>query len=79
MTMRKNYGYKICYKEQGSKEYIRYFMTYTYKQAINAMNGYIRYPPQERNTGRKLIHPKWKVMPITKKEVIGGIWQECPF
>ncbi len=28
----KNYGYKVCYKEQGSKEYIRYFMTYTLKQ-----------------------------------------------
>ena len=75
----KNYGYKVCYKEQGSKEYIRYFMTYTLKQAVKAINGYIRYPPRERNTGRTLVRPKWKVIPVMKKEVIGGIWQECPF
>ena len=28
----RNFGYKICYKERGSKKYIRYFMTYTYPQ-----------------------------------------------
>lgn len=23
------YGFKVCYKEQGAKQYIRHFMTYT--------------------------------------------------
>ena len=75
----KHYGYKICYKEQGSKVYVRYFMTYTLEQAEKAMNDYIRYPPREQDTGRKLVCPEWKVIPVTKKEVIRGIWQECPF
>lgn len=70
-----NYGYK----EKGSKEYVRYFMTYTLKQARRAMNDYIRYPPRERNTGRKLVCPKWKIIPVTKKEAVGCIWLECPF
>ena len=75
----KNYGYKVCYKEQGAKEYVRYFLTYTQKQARQAMNGYIRYPPRERDTGRELVCPKWKIIPVTRREVERGIWRECPF
>ena len=75
----KHYGYKVCYREQDSKEYVRYFLTYTLQQARRAMADYIRYPPHDRDTGRKLVCPKWKVIPVTKKEVIGGIWRECPF
>ena len=40
-----NYGYKVCYREEGAKEYVRYFLTHTRKQAFNAMRSYIRYPP----------------------------------
>ena len=76
---RNRYGYKICYCEKGSKLYIRYFMTYTYKQAISAMNGYIRYPPTAREDGHKLKKPNWDIIPITKDEVIAGIWREDPF
>ena len=75
----KHYGYKVCYREQGSNQYVRYFLTYTLKQARRAMADYIRYPPRERDTGRKLVCPKWKGKTGTKKEVIGGIWRECPF
>lgn len=32
-----NYGYKVCYREEGAKEYVRYFLTHTRKQAFNAM------------------------------------------
>lgn len=31
-----NYGYKVCYREEGAKEYVRYFLTHTRKQAFNA-------------------------------------------
>ena len=53
----RNFGYKICYKERGSKKYIRYFMTYTYPQALKILYYFISYPPDERETGRKLIIP----------------------
>ena len=31
MAKNKNnpYGYKVCYREEGAKEYVRHFMTYT--------------------------------------------------
>ena len=75
----KNYGYKVCYKEQGSKTYVRYFLTYTLNQALKAMYGYIRYPPRERGTGRKLENPQWKIIPVNQKEFSNDIWNELPF
>ena len=76
---RNRYGYKICYREQGSKTYVRHFITYTYKQALAAMHEYIRYPPEAREDGHELKNPAWRVTPISKKEVADGIWRECPF
>lgn len=55
---RNPYGYKVCYQEKGSSVYIRYFLTYTYKDAVTVKQGYIRYPPSERDTDRKLDDPR---------------------
>ena len=74
-----NYGYKVCYREEGAKEYVRYFLTHTRKQAFNAMRSYIRYPPTARDGDKELVNPKWKVIPVSKKEIKRGIWRECPF
>ena len=73
------YGYKICYKEEGAAEYIRHFMTYTYRQAVSAKDGYIRFPPRAREDGRILNKPKWVIIPIKYSEVRAGIWREDPF
>jgi hypothetical protein len=72
-------GYKICYKEQGSNKYVRHFMTYNYRDAIKVMNSYRRYPPTAREDNHKLKKPKWRVIPITIKEIYDGIWREVPF
>ncbi len=76
---RKNYGYKVCYREQGSKIYIRHFMTYTLREALYAKRSYILYPPRARSDNHKLNNPTWKIIPINKDEVIAGIWREVPF
>ena len=76
---RNPYGYKVCYQEKGSSVYIRYFLTYTYKDAVTVKQGYIRYPPAEQDTARKLDDPRWFIFPVTRKEVLRGIWRECPF
>lgn len=34
MKTNNRYGYKIGYRENGGRLFIRYFMTYTYKQAL---------------------------------------------
>ncbi len=75
----KNYGYKVCYREDGKRRYVRHFMTYTRKQATNVTDGYIRYPPLARSDGHVLNRPRWKIIPISYSEVKAGIWREPPF
>ena len=79
--MRKNnpYGYKIGYRENGSLLFNRLFITRNYNQAVSMRNFYRRYSKQERNTNRPLINPFWEILPITKKEILAGIWDEVPF
>lgn len=73
------YGYKVCYRERRSKRIVRYFIVRSYKDAVSMKQLYIRYPPRERETDRQLNKPIWLILPITRKEVLRGIWRECPF
>lgn len=65
----RNYGYKVCYMHDGN--YHCQFKTYTYKQAVKAVCYYVRYPP--------VITKRWKIIPISRKEIKSGIWREMPF
>ena len=79
--MRKNnpFGYKIGYRENGSLLFNQLFITRNYNHAASMRNFYRRYIKQERNTNRPLINPFWQIAPITKKEILAGIWDEPPF
>ena len=79
MNKKNPYGYKVGYRENGSRIFIRYFMTYTYPQAQMCLRHYRKAPPRERETNRPLINPFWEIKPITKKEILAGIWDEIPF
>ena len=74
-----SYGYKVCYKEKGCKEYIRHFLTHTYCQAKQAKHYYIKYPPKSREDNHELKKPEWVIIPIKRSEVRTGIWHEDPF
>ena len=67
------YGYKICYKEKFSKYYVKQFMTYSYNQAVKVKKDFIK----ENNP--LLKNPIWHIIPITRAEVLKGIWREVPF
>ena len=79
--MNKNnpYGYKIGYRENGSPLFHYRFITASYNQALFMRNFYRRYERRERNTNRPIVNPFWEILPITKKEFLGGIWNENPF
>ena len=79
--MNKNnpYGYKVGYRENGSRLFVRYFMTYTYQQALFSQRFYRRHPQRTRDTNRPIVDPFWEIKPITKKEYLAGIWDEIPF
>ena len=75
----RNYGYKVCYREEGKARYVRHFMTYTRKQAVDMLNYYIRYPPEAHDNRHILKKPRWKIIPVSREEVKAGIWKEAPF
>lgn len=79
--MKKNnpFGYKVGYRENGNRLFIRHFMTYTYKQARFSLRFYRKYPQRNRETNRPIVDPFWEIKPITKKEYLAGIWDELPF
>ena len=79
--MNKNnpYGYKVGYRENGSRLFNRHFMAYTYKQAVFSLYHFRQFPQRKRETNRPIIDPFWEIKPITKKEYIAGIWDESPF
>ena len=79
--MKKNnpYGYKVGYREKGSRPFIKHFMTCNYKQALRLLRFYRKTPQRERESNRPIVDPFWEIQPITKKEYLAGIWDEIPF
>ena len=71
------YGYKVCYPVK-RKKYVHRFKTRTYQRAKQIKEMYYKYPPPDDN-GKPIINVKWQIFPITRKEVIRGIWREVPF
>ena len=73
------YGYKVCFREKGDKDYIVRFLSRTYKQAKSIKKMYLRYPSIASINNRPLKKPEWVIIPIKKSEVRDGIWHEVPF
>ena len=79
--MNKNnpYGYKIGYRENGRPFFHYRFVSASYNQAVSMRNFYRRYEPKHRERTKINPDPFWEIQPITKKEFLGGIWNENPF
>lgn len=73
------HGYKICYREKGSKDFIKRFITRTYREAKSAKEMYLRYPSLAALYKQPLKKLEWVIIPIKKSEVRDGIWHEVPF
>lgn len=78
MKKNKIYGYMVGYRELGSR-FVRYYTTFTYKNALSSLLYYKKSPPRERETNRPLIDPVWEIQPITKKAILRSILDEIPF
>ena len=70
-----NYGYKIGYIDE-KRNFIRKFITRTHKQAHKTLLHYRKYGHEY---GRKTREFNYKIKPITRKEILAGIWGEIPF
>ncbi len=76
---RNPYGYKVCYREKNKRRMIRHFLTYTYRQAVDMKQYYLKYPQNAREDNHPLYKPTWFIIPIKKSEVRAGLWREVPF
>jgi len=65
------YGYKVCYREKRSKDFIRILITSTYKEAVKVKKTYLLAPQIAEM--KALDRPIWDIFPITQKEVKAGI------
>ena len=63
------YGYKVCYREKGKKKFVRLYLCNTYGLAEFSI----------KHNRHVLRNPTWKIVPVTRKEVEAGIWNDCPF
>ena len=72
------YGYKVCYTVGKSKGYTRKFITHSFKKAKEMKDHYYTFPPFNL-TKKATKQLKWCIFPISKKEVLRGIWRESPF
>lgn len=69
INLKNPYGYKICYTKKGNKNhFIDDFHTHTYKGAVKVKKINHKYTKKKE----KLT---WYILPITKKEVVNGIWK----
>ena len=72
------YGYKVGYRENDSRLFIRQFITHTHKQAHRALLFYRRYG--HAGCRKKDVERfNYLIKPITQKEYLAGIWDELPF
>jgi hypothetical protein len=78
MKKNKIYGYMVGYREIGSR-FVRYYTTFTRRQALASLLYYKKAPPRERESNRPLVDPVWEIQPITKKEIMRSILDEIPF
>jgi len=73
------YGYKVGYRENGSRLFVCHFKDRTYREARRSLNYYLTYPVQSHEDRHILINPIWEIRPICFSEFAKGIWRECPF
>ena len=74
------FGYRVGYRENGSRLFHDHFLTFTYQDAIEMQQHYLSYPPiHSHDDDHLLINPSWEIRPITLQQVLAGIWQQNPF
>ena len=74
MNKENRYGYKVGYRKNGSRLFNKKFIARTHKQADQMLVYYRKFGHQ-----RAAQKFNYEIQPITKKEVLAGIWDELPF
>jgi hypothetical protein len=77
--MNGKYGYKVCYRTQGSNRLKVYLVTNTYDGAIWNVRWYENHSPPDRKTNKPIENVIWLVIPINTYIEFRYRWRGCPF
>lgn len=75
----RNYGYKVCYRQQGSEKLKIYVVTNTYDLAEFHIRWYAKHTPSDRKTKHPLENVIWLIVPIKTYIEYKRLWRGCPF
>ena len=75
----KNYGYKVCYQQQGKRKKKLYLVTNTYSSAEWSVRWYESHSPPDRKTQQPIINAVWSVLPIKTYLEYKWLCRGCPF
>ncbi len=76
--MKHQHGYKIGYRIHGSRLFIRTFITHTLPVARKMLHFYRKYGHRS-SQNKRIKDVNYDIKPITKREILDGIWEEPPF
>ena len=73
-----NYGYKVGYRDKNSRLFIRKFIAHSHKKAHKILLYYRKYGHGGVKKAQ-INRFRYKMKPITQREILAGIWDENPF
>ncbi|MCM1360228.1 MAG: hypothetical protein NC183_06920 [Corallococcus sp.] len=77
--MKKDYGYKVCYRKQGKAKWRIYVVVNTYNFALWHVRWYEKKTPKDRKTNEPITQVTWEVFPIKNYLEYKYLWRGCPF
>ncbi|MDE6966666.1 MAG: hypothetical protein K2O94_06785 [Clostridiales bacterium] len=79
MKSNKDYGYKVCYKQNGKTRLKVYLVTNRYDSALWHIRWYESHSPPDRKTNKPLLNVTWLIVPIKHFLEYKWLWRGCPF
>lgn len=75
----RDYGYKVCYRQNGKSRLKVYLVTNRFDNALWNVRWYENNAPPDRKTKQPIINVTWLILPIWSLLEYKWRWRGCPF
>ena len=76
---KKDYGYKVCYKEFGKHKLKIHLICNTYDLAVWSIQYYEKNIQLDGKIKNIINKPTWYILPIKNYFEFRRLWKDCPF
>lgn len=76
---KRQYGYKVCYREIGKTKIKIHLICNSYDLAKWQIQYYENYQQYDRKTNNLIKSPEWYLIPIKTFVEYKWLWRGCPF